>query len=71
MPEGAHAISFGYLAQAVRWAKDHGGWICAGQGRTEWFDASVWTPTKIIDATRHWPGRTRSIGTWPMFEGEW
>ncbi len=63
--QGVHSIMFDTLADAVEYAKQHGGWI-AKSGVVQWFDASRWTQTPIIEATSHLG--TREIGTWRMFD---
>ena len=58
-PDGATRMWFETLEQALAWRAAAGGWIFAAPAgptghvaSAQWFDASKWTPSKIITETR-------------------
>jgi len=62
-------ILFKTLDLAVAHARAYGGWVAdCGDGTSHWFDASVYTMTRImLDLTREGRGDA-VIGPWPMFD---
>lgn len=59
---------FKTIADAVAYAKHHGGWIArCGGGVVAWYDAAEWTLTPILMDTNQY-GDEATIGVWPLFD---